>query len=191
MGTEERIILAALRQFKENGFVAATTKAIAAEAGVAEVTLFRCFGDKQTLFIKTAAYIGEKFGLTNIPAGATGNFRQDMLSICQNLLRHFIRVNGLIRMLIFEAQKYEDTFLALTDIRQKAIGNIRQVVEKYPEHGGGRCMPACLDWLMSSLIGASLSYGLFHEKDDVSAFVLSRAGMIADAFIGQIEALKE
>ena len=33
MDTEEKLVLAALRQFEKHGFIAATTKAIAAEAG--------------------------------------------------------------------------------------------------------------------------------------------------------------
>jgi AcrR family transcriptional regulator len=187
VGTEEKLILAALKKFETHGFAAATTKSIAAEAGVAEVTLFRCFGDKQTLFLKTAAYIGETFGLMKISGSATGDFRQDIFAVCAGLLRHFIRVNGLIRMLIFEAKKYTETFSALTDIRQKAMENIRQMVCKYPELGGGRCTPDCLEWLMSSLIGASLSYHMFHEKDDIDAFVRPQAGMIADAFINQLK----
>ena len=50
MKTEDKNILAAMRMFETCGFAAATTKAIAAEAGVAEVTLFRIFGDKRKLF---------------------------------------------------------------------------------------------------------------------------------------------
>ena len=50
MDTEKKLVLAALKQFETHGFMAATTKAIAAEAGVAEVTLFRYFGDKKSLF---------------------------------------------------------------------------------------------------------------------------------------------
>ena len=46
----ERILDAGLRVFAKKGFSAATTKEISSEAGVNEVTLFRHFGSKRTLF---------------------------------------------------------------------------------------------------------------------------------------------
>ena len=46
----ERILDAGLRVFAKKGFSAATTREISADAGVNEVTLFRHFGSKRTLF---------------------------------------------------------------------------------------------------------------------------------------------
>ncbi|HOL95592.1 MAG TPA: TetR/AcrR family transcriptional regulator [bacterium] len=48
--THDRILEAALKVFSRHGYTGATTKAIAREAGVNEVTLFRHFGNKQKLF---------------------------------------------------------------------------------------------------------------------------------------------
>jgi len=48
--TRETILAAALRLFSQRGFLGATTRRIAGEAGVAEVTLFRHFGSKEKLF---------------------------------------------------------------------------------------------------------------------------------------------
>lgn len=52
MTTEDRILDAALRVFAEMGFRGATTRRIADEAGVNEVTLFRRFGSKEDLLIE-------------------------------------------------------------------------------------------------------------------------------------------
>jgi AcrR family transcriptional regulator len=49
MDTRERILAAALNAYAQYGFRGATTRRIAAIAGVNEVTLFRNFGSKQTL----------------------------------------------------------------------------------------------------------------------------------------------
>lgn len=46
----EKILDAALRLFSEKGYLGATTREIAQEAGVAEVTLFRHFSSKEVLF---------------------------------------------------------------------------------------------------------------------------------------------
>jgi len=50
--TEDRILSAFLRLAARGGMDAATTRAIATEAGVNEVTLFRHFGDKATLALR-------------------------------------------------------------------------------------------------------------------------------------------
>ncbi|MEZ4238793.1 MAG: TetR/AcrR family transcriptional regulator [Myxococcota bacterium] len=49
MSTDDRILAAAMRVFEEVGLRAATTRRIAEEAGVNEVTLFRRFGSKEQL----------------------------------------------------------------------------------------------------------------------------------------------
>lgn len=46
----DRILDAALAVWREEGFRAATTRKVAARAGVGEMTLFRRFGDKASLF---------------------------------------------------------------------------------------------------------------------------------------------
>lgn len=182
MGTEEKLILAALNQFKLHGFNGATTKAIAAEAGVAEVTLFRYFGDKKTLFMRTAEYVGEQFGLINIPDSISGDLRRDVTRMCEGLLRHFITQNELIRMLIFEVKKYENTRTLLTNIRRRAMENIRRTVGRYHDSGAGECTTDCAEWLLSSMIGSSLCFDLFHDTEDPDAFIRVHAGMIANAF---------
>src|SRR5205807_4294672 len=50
MISRERILEAAARVYARHGFRGATTRLIAIEAGVNEVTLFRTFGSKAALF---------------------------------------------------------------------------------------------------------------------------------------------
>ncbi|HPJ01437.1 MAG TPA: TetR/AcrR family transcriptional regulator [Candidatus Limiplasma sp.] len=186
METEERIILAALRQFETHGFMAATTKSIAAEAGVAEVTLFRTFGDKKSLFLKVASYLAGNFGLMEIPNVKTGDYRQDMLGLCQTLLRNFIRFNALFRMLIFEAKKYEDIRVVLLEIRGKALQNIQTLAGHYAS-APDAVLESCTEWLGNSLIGSSIAFCLFHSAEDEDAYVNTHAEIIADAYIEKIK----
>jgi AcrR family transcriptional regulator len=58
-GTRARLLAGAARVFARHGLAGATTRAIAREAGVNEVTLFRHFGSKERLL---AAVVGENFG---------------------------------------------------------------------------------------------------------------------------------
>lgn len=48
--TKERILTTALKLFSQKGYLGATTKEIAKEAKIAEVTLFRYFPSKEALF---------------------------------------------------------------------------------------------------------------------------------------------
>ncbi|MCD6489591.1 MAG: TetR/AcrR family transcriptional regulator [Thermodesulfobacterium sp.] len=48
--TKQRILEAALKLFSQKGYLGTTTKEIAREAGIAEVTLFRYFSSKELLF---------------------------------------------------------------------------------------------------------------------------------------------
>lgn len=48
--TEKRLLEATLRLISEKGYLGATTREIAHEAGVTEITLFRHFGSKERLF---------------------------------------------------------------------------------------------------------------------------------------------
>ena len=190
MDTEEKLVLAALRQFEIHGFIAATTKSIAAEAGVAEVTLFRCFGDKKSLFLKVVTYIAGEFGLMTVPNVKTGNYHEDMLAFCRTLLYKFIRFNALFRMLIFEAKKYEDIRAVLAEVRGKALNNFRKLTGHYGK-ADGTWAESCTEWLGNALMGTSICYCLFHSTEDEDAFVNTHAGIIAGAFIERIHTIKE
>jgi AcrR family transcriptional regulator len=54
--TKERILAAALVEFSANGFDGTTTADIAAQAGVAEKTLFAHFGTKEKLYRRTLGH---------------------------------------------------------------------------------------------------------------------------------------
>jgi AcrR family transcriptional regulator len=66
--TRQRIIDAAGRVFAQQGLAGATTRVIAEEAGVNEVTLFRHFQTKDRLL---AEVVGQNFGPTATPDSAT------------------------------------------------------------------------------------------------------------------------
>ena len=59
--TEEKIINATFKLLQREGIEKATTKKIATEAGVNEVTIFRKFGNKQNLIEKTKTHFIKVF----------------------------------------------------------------------------------------------------------------------------------
>ena len=54
--TSKKIMKVALKLFSEQGYYPTTTKQIAEEAGVNELTIFRHFGSKSNLFQVTTEY---------------------------------------------------------------------------------------------------------------------------------------
>lgn len=72
VSARDRLLAAALRVYARDGLAGATTRGIAREAGVNEVTLFRCFGTKDKLL---AAVVEREFGgeeerIESLPATA-------------------------------------------------------------------------------------------------------------------------
>lgn len=67
MVSRERILEAAARVYSKHGFRGATTRLIAAEAGVNEVTLFRTFGSKSALLEAVLEQTNDCRGLTDLP----------------------------------------------------------------------------------------------------------------------------
>lgn len=102
--TRQRLLDAAARVFARHGLAGSTTRAIADEAGVNEVTLFRHFGTKDRLL---AAVVGENFGADSESAHATpppptGDLRHDLLAYAahyEKLLKHNL---PLVRTLLGE-----------------------------------------------------------------------------------------
>jgi AcrR family transcriptional regulator len=87
---------AALRVFEEAGSRGATTRRIAAEAGVNEITLFRHFGSKGALLaeaLHAQAHRQLEFRLPEEPSDAEA----ELTAWCREHLAHLRRSSGIIR----------------------------------------------------------------------------------------------
>src|SRR5260221_11651524 len=60
MSVREQVLAAAVRVYAEVGYRGATTRRIAAEAGVNEITLFRHFGSKDALLHEAINQVGHR-----------------------------------------------------------------------------------------------------------------------------------
>ncbi len=109
-GARERLLAAAALIFARDGIEGATTRAIAQEAGVNEVTLFRHFKTKDGLL---AAVVGKNFGpdaptqSPDLPV-TTRDLRADLLEIASSFDR-LLSVNlPLVRTMLGEIQRYQE-----------------------------------------------------------------------------------
>lgn len=107
LSTRNKILETALKLFSKQGYLGATTKEIAKEAGIAEVTLFRHFPSKEKLFedvINTYSFLpilrGLLPGISNIPYEKaltviakrfldTLDLRKDMIQIMHSEVRRY------------------------------------------------------------------------------------------------------
>ncbi len=126
--TQERLLDAAARVFARDGLQRATTREIASEAGVNEVTLFRHFHHKENLlaavFRRAATDYAQALGEGD---SSTQDIHRDLLR-CARRYHELLEANeALIRMLIGEASRYPEharkvIHEAIQPLRMKLIG---------------------------------------------------------------------
>src|SRR5258708_1610604 len=96
MDIRDRILDAAKRVYAQHGFRGATTRLIAIEAGVNEVTLFRIFGSKASLFdALMQAHVAEA-PMPELPDDPVDP-QTEMTEWCARVLGHMRENSALIR----------------------------------------------------------------------------------------------
>ncbi len=89
--TRDHILDAAARVFAEHGFRGSTTRRIAEQASVNEVTLFRLFGSKDALLgeaIRTRVYERDEFVLPDEPGDAQAELTSWATAEYEHMLTH-------------------------------------------------------------------------------------------------------
>ena len=134
----ERLIAAARKLFGEQGYARSTTRAIAAEAGVTEVTLFRHFGTKQNLFRSLVQQQALEPMFARMEAMMSDDYAADMLLLGRIFQRVMKERHAQVRMMLCEAGQFPEVaevmaenprrmraFLAEYLARQQAAGRVR------------------------------------------------------------------
>ncbi|HQW65499.1 MAG: helix-turn-helix domain-containing protein [Gemmatimonadales bacterium] len=107
MDTRDALLAVTGRLFAEHGWRGTTTRRIAEEAGVNEVTLFRHFGSKELLLraaIERAASVGPVGALPEIP----GSVRDDLLAWAQAVHAHVLSQRKMIRTALAEFEEHPE-----------------------------------------------------------------------------------
>ena len=168
-----RLLAAAARIFARDGLTGATTRAIAREAGVNEVTLFRHFQTKDRLL---AAVVGQNFGAGLSPARplpVTASLRTDLLAHARRYERLLEENLPLIRAMIGEIHHHSDherqVFKAiLRPLREELIARLQTA------QAGRRLRAEARPALLADLFNAMIFTGVLrraspHVKPDYSA----------------------
>jgi AcrR family transcriptional regulator len=160
-GARERLIQAAMAVFAREGLHKATTRAIAEEAEVSEVTLFRHFKSKDGLL---AAVIAESFrghaevGLDE--AKWEGGLKKGLLHFATTVYASMLRDEAFIRTMVGEAKRHPDHAQKMIDdvvrpVRVRFIANLEKA-RKEGKVRKGLDLELAAETFISMLLGGML-----------------------------------
>jgi AcrR family transcriptional regulator len=162
MDNRERILDAAKHVYAQHGFRGATTRLIAIEAGVNEVTIFRTFGSKAALF---NAVMHDHVALSPIPPlpDNPGDPEREMTEWCAAVLRHMRENSALIRTSFGEIEERPDAAVSMCEGPNCAAMILTDYVLRLQSLGIAAAdgdIPTSVAMLMSSLFGDAISRGV-------------------------------
>jgi AcrR family transcriptional regulator len=175
--TRQRLVNAALELFAQQGITETTTKQIAEQAEVNEVTLFRQFGNKQGLilavleeaeiFDQLAASFGEQVDRTRPAAQTITKYAQSYLSLLD-------AVPEMLRSIIGEGGKYP------LENREALGRGINRAHRSAADYLGAIGAPLNNDRLVSIINSALLGYAVLESATEFHGLWPSRENFIAD-----------
>lgn len=156
--TRERILAAAAQVFAQDGYARATTRALAAAAGVNEVTLFRHFGSKEKLFAAVVESYGAPAVTTALEGQLTGDYRQDLLRLGKFFMNVVLERRDAVRLMLCEAAHFPEIRETMAQnprlLRQMLAGYLRQQIQR------GQVRPLDPEAMAQAFWGMIFSYGL-------------------------------
>lgn len=154
-----RILDAAARVYAQYGFRGATTRRIAVEADVNEVTLFRTFGSKAELL---EAMLQAQVSATGVPLLAfeeTAAPEDNLVRWCNHVLGHLRQHAHLIRQTIGEAIERPDAACAACEGPNSAAASLVLYLDQLRETGYAdpdADVDTAVSMFMSALFGDAL-----------------------------------
>ena len=153
-----RILAAAARVYAQYGFRGATTRLIATEAGVNEVTLFRTFGSKAELL---QAMLQSQVTATEAPilSDDISDPEAELTQWCAALLDHLRGHAHVIRKTIAEAEERPDAACAACEGSNTAGASLAMYIERLKAAGVADAETdthTAVSMFMSALFGDAL-----------------------------------
>src|SRR5689334_12811012 len=137
MASRQKLLAAAARIYGESGFRGATTRRIADEAGVNEVTLFRLFGSKSALI---AEAIREHAPRATNPGGLPDqptDPERELTEWCEAQLTHLRASRSMIRKAMGELEEHPEMAPCMSEGTQSAFRELVDYVHRLDRLGGG------------------------------------------------------
>lgn len=126
--SDARMFDAALTVLAQQGYAGATTRKIAAAAGVNEATLFRRFGDKRQLIL--AAIHADITQLSEGGITRGGDLKSDLIRIVEYYSNMYRHRDGLVGTLLLEAARDPDVAALI----REPLGSLSRLGEVFAEY---------------------------------------------------------
>jgi AcrR family transcriptional regulator len=165
MNTRDSMLAAAVRLYSERGARGATTRAIAEEAGVNEVTLFRHFGSKRALLREAMAWAAERVRITRLP-DFPGDPLAELSSWCRSELEALHGVRSLLRTSMGEFEENPEVGGPASRVPARVAAELRRYLERLQEGGivpAGADIDGAAVMLMGSLFAEAISRDIMPE----------------------------
>jgi len=159
MDNRDRILNAARKVYAQHGFRGATTRLIAVEAGVNEVTLFRTFGSKAALFESLMQTQTAQSPISLLPDDPLDPERE-MTEWCAAVLRHLRENSALIRTSFGEIEERPEAAVSMCEGPNCAGAILTEYVLRLQAMGiaaPDSDVPTAVGMLMSALFGDAIS----------------------------------
>lgn len=149
------ILESVLTVWRADGYQRATTRKVAALAGISEITLFRRYGDKAGLFRAAMELEAERFTAEAI--GHRGDIEADLLSIVRAYSALLDRSAPIILDFLLEGSRNPE-LARIRVVPLAAIGNVATIITKHQAEGQLRDGPpiAAILALLSPLVMSAL-----------------------------------
>ena len=134
MNVRDQLLEAAVRLYAEVGYRGATTRRIAQEAGVNEVTLFRQFGSKDALLNEAIARVGGEMTAHSLPAEPR-HPGPELLAWARAQLTHMRDRRSLIRTCMGEIEEHPGIISAIDKPPARAAGDLVRYLRRLRELG--------------------------------------------------------
>jgi len=156
--TRARILSAAAQVFAAQGYARATTRALAAAAGVNEVTLFRRFGNKQGLFAAVIDRFAAPAMTAEMEAQLSGDLRLDLGMMARALAGLMVQREGAVRMMLCESAHFPE----LREVLVKNPRQLRQMLASYLKQRmeDGQVRPMHAEATAQAFWGMFFAYGI-------------------------------
>jgi AcrR family transcriptional regulator len=159
MDIRERILDAAKKIYAQYGFRGATTRLIAIEAGVNEVTLFRTFGSKAALFEALMEGHVARSPIPELPDNPVDP-ELEMTDWCRSVLAHLRENSALIRTSFGEIEERPEAAVCMCEGPNCAAMLLTDYVLRLQQLGVADQdgdISTAISMLMSSLFGDAIS----------------------------------
>ncbi len=188
--TREKLLEATYQLISEKGYLRATTREIAARAGVSELTLFRKFGKKELLFeemlrtytfLPRLQYLMDDLSEMPLPDGLN--------TIGVSFLETLRERRPLAQILFSEMTHYPEK---VRSIYQQMIINIGQTLESYLDdrQGRGEAIPVDMDstakFFLRALVMTFMYESIVMKREMNDEKIEHTVGSLVDIFLNGI-----